>query len=268
MDSASNSSPVVEYDFFVKSTAPGVRVTMGGVGLPSQLAISTNVEGVTEFGYRIGDGADVRVPADADGATVVPVVFTQTGLVRVQVRSYVGAEMVGAYTEDVQVRDNPVVESADFAFPEHDGVVDRAGSFTFRPGRTGVVAYEYAFQYDEMRRVDAAADGTAVLPWTPTEPNWYTLNVRSISADGTVSEVEQYQFNVIDAKPTVSSGTYYEFGAWGGVGIPGEFNFDTAMPDVDAYLYRLNDGPEENLSTRSTAGLARRSPPSTPAATR
>ncbi|MEV4495873.1 hypothetical protein AB0J84_09220 [Micromonospora arborensis] len=247
VDSASNSSEVTEYDFFVKSTAPGVRVTMGGVGLPSQLAISTNVEGVTEFGYRIGDGAEARVPADADGTTVVPVVFTQSGLVRLQVRSYVGAEMVGAYTEDVQVRDTPIVESADFAFPDHDGVVDRAGSFTFRPGRTGVVAYEYAFQYDEFQRVEAAADGTAVLPWTPTEPNWYTLNVRSISADGTASETEQYQFNVIDTKPTVSSSDYYEFGAWGGVGIPGEFNFDTAMPDVDAYLYRLDDGPEQTV---------------------
>ncbi|WP_433355902.1 hypothetical protein ACQPYV_02475 [Micromonospora saelicesensis] len=245
VDSASNSSEVVGYRFYVKSTAPQVQVTVGGVDLPSKLAISTNVEGVTEFGYRIGDGAEVRVPVDADGTTDVPVVFTQSGVVRLQVRSYVGTEMVGAYSEDVRVRDTPVVESADFAFPDHDGVVDRAGSFTFRPGRAGVVAYEYAFLYDELQRIDAAADGSAVLRWTPTEPNWYTLNVRSISADGTVSEVEQYQFNVIDTKPNVSSSTYYEYGAWGGVGIAGEFNFDTAMPDVDAYVYRLNDGPEQ-----------------------
>ncbi|MFI6232507.1 hypothetical protein ACIBD9_02975 [Micromonospora sp. NPDC050784] len=245
VDSASNSSEVADYRFYVKSTAPQVRVTMGGVDLPSKLAISTNVEGVTEFGYRIGDAAEVRVPADTDGTTDVPVVFPQSGTVRLQVSSYVGTELVGAYSEDVRVRDTPVVESADFAFPDHDGVVDRAGSFTFRPGRAGVVAYEYAFRYDEFQRIDAAEDGSAVLRWTPTEPNWYTLNVRSISADGTLSEVEQYQFNVIDTKPTVSSGTYYEYGAWGGVGIPGEFDFDTAMPDVDAYLYRLNDGPEQ-----------------------
>ncbi|MEV2236666.1 hypothetical protein [Micromonospora sp. NPDC049891] len=245
VDSASNRSPVTEYEFRVRSTAPQVRVTVGGVGLPSQLAISTNVEGVTEFGYRIGDGDEVRVPADADGTTDVAVVFAQTGSVRVQVRSYVGTEFVGARTEDVWVRDTPFVESADFAFPDHSGVVDRPGSFTFRPGRTGVVAYEYAFNYDDLQRIEAAADGTAVLPWTPTEPNWYALRVRSISADGTVSETEQYEFNVIDIKPTVYSGTYYEFGAWGGVGIPGEFHFDTAMPDVDVYLYRLNDGPEQ-----------------------
>ncbi|MEV4493326.1 hypothetical protein AB0K04_24820 [Micromonospora coxensis] len=247
VDSASNSSEVTNYEFYVRSTAPGVRVTVGGVGLPSQLSISNSVEGVTEFGYQVGDGDEVRVPADADGTTDVSVVFPQTGLVKVQVRSYVGTELVGAHTEDVSVRDTPFVTSEDFAFPDHDGVVDRAGSFTFRPGRTGVVAYEYGFLNDEMRRLDAAADGTAVLRWTPTEPNWYVLNVRSISADGTVSEVEQYQFNVIDTKPTVYSSTYYESGAWGGVGIPGEFHFDTAMPDVDAYLYRLNDGPEQTV---------------------
>ncbi|WNM41484.1 hypothetical protein RMN56_09120 [Micromonospora halotolerans] len=247
VDAASNSSETTEYRFYVKSTAPQVRVTVGGVGLPSKLAISTNVEGVTEYGYRIGDGDEVRVPADADGTTDVPVVFTQAGTVKVQVRSYVGSEFVGGYTEDVSVRDTPTVESADFAFPDHDGVVDRPGSFTFRPGRTGVVAYEYAINSDEMRRIDAAADGTAVLRWTPTEPGWTTLRVRSVSGDGTVSEVEQYEFNVIDTKPTVYSSTYYEYGAWGGVGIPGEFNFDTAMPDVDVYLYRLNDGPEQTV---------------------
>ncbi|WP_405102720.1 hypothetical protein [Micromonospora sp. NBC_01412] len=245
VDSASNSSEVTEYRFFVRSTAPGVRVTVGGVGLPSQLAIWTNVEGVTEFGYKIGDGDELRVPADADGATDVPVVFPQAGSIKLQVRSYVGTEFVGAHLQDVLVRDTPFVESIDFAFPDHDGVVDRPGSFTFRPGRTGVVAYEYTLVHGEMHRIDAAADGTAVLRWTPTEPDWYVLNVRSISADGTVSETEQYQFNVIDTKPAVYSSTYYESGAWGGVGIPGEFDFDTAMPDVDVYLYRLNEGPEQ-----------------------
>ncbi|MFF5172826.1 hypothetical protein ACFY3U_09355 [Micromonospora sp. NPDC000089] len=246
VDSASNSSETTRYEFFAKSTAPGVRVTMGGVGLPSRLAITTNVEGVTQFGYTIGVGDEVRVPADADGTTEVPVVFPTTGITKVQVRSYVGTEFVGAHTEDVLVRDTPFVESTDFT-ADHNGVVDRPGSFTFRPGRTGVVAYEYTLGNEETKRIDAAADGTAVLRWTPTEPNWYVLGVRSVAADGTYSDGTQYEFSVIDTKPSVSSGTYYENGAWGGVGIPGEFNFDTAMPDVDAYVYRLNDGPEQTV---------------------
>ncbi|MET8039476.1 hypothetical protein ABZU25_01275 [Micromonospora sp. NPDC005215] len=247
VDSASNSSQVTEYQFVVRSTAPQVQVTVGGVGLPSQLAISTNVDGVTEFGYRIGGGDEIRVPASTDGTTEVPVTFPEAGVIRLEVRSYVGTEFVGASTEDVRVRDTPLVESADFAFPDHNGVVGRPGSFTFRPGRAGVVAYEYGLLYGEMQRIDAAADGTAVLSWTPTAPGWHTFMVRSISADGTVSEIVQYEFNIIDTKPTVYSQTYYEYGAWGGVGIPGEFHISTAMPDVDVFLYRYNDGAEQVL---------------------
>ncbi|WP_326561556.1 hypothetical protein [Micromonospora sp. NBC_01796] len=260
VDSASNSSPTTRYEFYVRSTAPSVRVTVGGVGLPSQLAISTNVAGVTEFGYRIGDAAEIRVAAGAGGSATVPVVFGQAGSVNLQVRSYVGTQFVGAYTENVRVTDTPFVESTDFAFPDADGVVDRSGSFTLRPGRAGVVAYEYAFRYDDPQRIEAGADGSAVLEWTPTEPDWYTLNVRSIDADGTYSESAQYQFNVIDAKPTVYSSTYYEFGSWGGVGIPGEFNFDTAMPDVDVYLYQLNGGPEQVADPEYSSALVTLAP--------
>ncbi|WP_433128703.1 hypothetical protein ACQPWW_02485 [Micromonospora sp. CA-240977] len=247
VDSASNSSLVTTYEFSVRSTAPEVRVTVGGVGLPSQLAISTNVEGVTEFGYRIGGGDEIRVPAATDGSTEVPVTFPEAGVIRLEVRSYVGTEFVGASTQNVRVDDTPGVESADFAFPDHNGVVGRPGTFTFRPGRAGVVAYEYGLLYAEMDRIDAAADGTAVLSWTPTEPGWHTFMVRSISADGTRSDVVQYEFNVIDTKPSVYSQTYYEYGAWGGVGIPGEFHISTAMPDVDVFLYRYNDGTEQVL---------------------
>ncbi|GFJ91771.1 hypothetical protein Prum_054130 [Phytohabitans rumicis] len=245
VDAAGLSSELTRYDFYVRTTAPGVRVTMGGVGLPSLLRMSTDEEGVTEFGYRVDDGAEVRVPAGAGGTAEVPIVFTETGSKRIVVRSFAGSELIGGTTYDVRVEDSPTVESADFAWPEPDGVVDRPGSFTFRPRRPDVVAYEYFFQNDERQRLDAAPDGTAVLHWTPTRPSFYSLRVRSIGADGTESQWADYQFSVIDNKPTVYSSTYYEFGAWGGVGIPGEFGFTTAMPNVDVFVYRLNGGPEQ-----------------------
>ncbi|MFC3503932.1 hypothetical protein ACFOOK_23590 [Micromonospora krabiensis] len=40
------------------------------------------------------------------------------------------------------------------------------------------------------------------------------------------------------------------------MGIPGEFNFDTAMPDVDAYVYRLNDGAEQTVDPEYSWGRA------------
>ncbi|MEV0719733.1 hypothetical protein [Asanoa sp. NPDC050611] len=142
VDSADNRSPITEYDFEVRSTAPDVRVTMGGVGLPSRLDITTRFPGVTGFGYRIGAADEVRVPAVA-GAASVDVVFPAPGWVPVEVRAYAGSEFLGAYKEDVNVVDKPHVESADFG-AGHDGVYGQPGTFTFRPGRAGVVAYAAA----------------------------------------------------------------------------------------------------------------------------
>jgi hypothetical protein len=248
VDAAGLRSETTTYDFYVRTTAPGADITVGGVGLPSRLRMFTDEEGVTEFGYRVGDGAEVRVPAGTDGKAEAQIVFTEVGHTKVVVRSYAGGELIGGATLDVLVEDSPLVESIDFAWPDHDGVVDREGSFTLRPRRPGVVAYEYAFQYDEPQRLDAGPDGTAVLRWTPTRPDWYTLRARSIGADGIRSEWTHYQFSVIDNKPAVHSTTYYDFGAWGGVGIPGEFEFATAMPDVDVFVYRFNGGPEQTVA--------------------
>ena len=247
MDSAHNRSPVTTYRFRVNSTAPLVEVTVGGFGLPSRLQISTDVAGVTEFGYRIGGAAEARVAASDDGTADVSFVFETVGTVEVEVRSYAGTRLVGADTQEVFVADVPFIESTDFAFPEHDGVVDRPGTFTLRPGRPGVVAYEYAVNSGAPARVDASADGTAVLTWTPVEPGWTTLYVRSVQADGAMSGTAVYEFNVVDIKPIVYSDRYLDFGAHGGVGIPGEFTFDTFMPDVDLYVYQFDDGPEQTV---------------------
>lgn len=246
VDSASNYSQITNYTFRVRRTEPEVQVTVGGVGLPSRLQITANVEGVTEFGYQIGSGAEVRVPASAEGTADVQVVFPQRGSIRLKVSSYVETELIGVYTTTVLVSDAPLVESTDFG-PEHDGVVDRPGSFTFRPGRTDVVAYEYQFYDEPFQRIDAEPDGTAVLRWTPTIPDWYVLYVRSVSSDGTTSELTGLNFRVIDNRPIVYSSTYRDYGVGGGVGIPGDFTFSTEMPDVDRFSYQFNDGPEQTI---------------------
>ncbi|GIF65301.1 hypothetical protein Ais01nite_33360 [Asanoa ishikariensis] len=132
VDAAGNRSPITEYEFFIRSTSPAVDVTVGGVGLPSRVLIWTHLEEVTEFGYRVDDGAEVRVPVRADGTAEVSVVFPEKGQATVYVRSYVGAEFIGASGQSVWVTDTPKIESTDFSW-EHDGVVGRPGTFTFRP---------------------------------------------------------------------------------------------------------------------------------------
>jgi hypothetical protein len=245
IDAAGNRSETVHYDFLVRSTAPAVDVTLGGVGLPSRVKIWTDLEEVTEFGYAIGDGAEVRVPADEDGRAEVSVVFPQAGLNTIRVRSYAGTRLVGGYTDTIYVNDYPFIESDDFSY-DKDGVVGQPGQFTFRPGRPGVVAYEWAVNQDELRRIEARADHTAVLDWTPTEGGWTTLWVRSISADGTVTDAQQYEFNVIDHRPYVWSNDYDEHEARGGVGIASEFHFASAA-DIDLFVYQLNGRPEQTI---------------------
>lgn len=249
VDRAGNSSERVTYDILVRRTAPEVTVEVGGVGVPSRLHLSTIVEGVTAFGYRVDDATEQRIPAGADGTAEAAVVFTSIEDARLQVSSYVGDRLVGTRSEGVDVNDWPVVESEDFLSDDHDPQVGRPGTFTFRPRRAGVTAYEY-FLDEEWHRVEAAADGTAVVSWTPTEStglDQMTIVVRSLDVDGTESWSTQRDFQIIDVLPDVDSSDYDTSGPHGGVGIPGEFELDTRMPDADAYVYRLNDGPEQTV---------------------
>ncbi|MEV4535224.1 hypothetical protein AB0J82_15470 [Asanoa sp. NPDC049518] len=83
------------------------------------------------------------------------------------------------------------------------------------------------------------------MHWTPTQAGWELISVRSVSADGTLSEATSSDFNVVDTRPYVYSNSYPDYGAHGGVGLPGEFQLSTPLPDVDAYVYQFNDGPEQ-----------------------
>ncbi|GIF65300.1 hypothetical protein Ais01nite_33350 [Asanoa ishikariensis] len=83
-----------------------------------------------------------------------------------------------------------------------------------------------------------------MLHWTPTQAGWELISVRSVSADGTLSEGTSSDFNVFDTRPYVYSSVYPDYGAHGGVGIAGEFQLNTPLPGVEAYVYQFNDGPE------------------------
>ncbi|RKN58727.1 hypothetical protein D7193_09435 [Micromonospora costi] len=247
VDPVGNASPVRVYEFMVRDTEPEIRVEVAGTRLPSTLTMRSPVTEVTSFGYRVGEGAETRVPASA-GAATVELVFPDSATYKLTVAAYVGDQLSGVATDNVLVNDAPTVESADFAFPEHDGVVGREGSFTFRPRTTDVVAYRYSFDYEEPIRVAAAADGTATVPWTPQQANWYTLYVRSERADGSLSAPRSYEFSVIDNRPTVYSGNLVSWPRRDGLGLPIEFSFDTAMPDVTEFVYQFDGEVERTVA--------------------
>ncbi|GAA2387949.1 hypothetical protein Cme02nite_22790 [Catellatospora methionotrophica] len=242
VDAAGNQSPQTVYTFKVNSTAPTANVVMGGVGLPSRLTVGTNIDTVTKFGYKVGDAAEVRVPANADHTAQVDFAFQQLGLTTVRVRSFAGSQLVGAITLDVDVSDKPVVTASD-----PFGVLDRQSTFALRPGRSDVVQYEYSIGSGPFTSLQAAADGSATLAWTPTEVGQQTLSFRSVSGNGTISTTTTQLFQVVDAKPFIQSGSYPQNEEAGAIGMPGTFYLGSSVPGAVSVIYQFNDEPEVTI---------------------
>jgi hypothetical protein len=242
VDAAGNIGPETGYEFRIRSTAPGIDVDVAGVGLPSRLTLTSRVTGVTAFGYQIGDADEVRLPA-TNNTAATDLVFPARGTVTVTVRVYVGGEVAGVGTESVRVSNEPVITSADFS-PEHDGVIGREGGFTFTPRSVGVVAYSVRIGNEDERRIDAAADGSATLRWTPAEAGWRQILVRSVNAEGELSDDAYSSVNVIDPRPWVEISDLSAWPRRDGVGVPLTVGIDTSMPEVTEILYRFNDDPQ------------------------
>ena len=246
IDAAGNSGPETTYEFLIRDTRPGIEVVDGGVGLPSKLKLSSPLPETTEFGYRVGDGDEIRVPA-VDSRATPELVFPRKGTVTITVKVYVGEDVVGVGTESVYVDDQPTVESADFS-AVHDGVIGVEGGFTFKPRTTGVVAYKYWIGNDAGRTVDADGDGVAAVRWTPTDPGYQTLVVRSVTADGTESDSTSYSFTINDPRPWVSLPDLVNWPRTDGLGLPTRVEFTSMMPDVTEFLYRFDDGPQHAVA--------------------
>ncbi|MEU6023377.1 hypothetical protein [Micromonospora sp. NPDC047134] len=247
IDAVGNSSPVRRYEFVVRDTAPSVEVQIGGVGLPSTVTMRSPVAEVTSFGYRVDEGTEVRVPATGAAAGVA-LTFPERATYQLVVSAYVGDALSGVRTESIRVSDAPAVGSADFAFPDRDGVVGQEGSFTFRPRTTDVAAYRYRINNEEEARIEAGPAGVATLTWAPSEAGWHVLWVRSERADGSLSEVEQYEFSVIDSRPAVYSGDLVSWPRTDGAGLPTEFWFDSGMDGVTEFVYRFDGEPEQTVA--------------------
>jgi hypothetical protein len=244
VDAAGNRGPEKAYRFRVAETAPYADVTVNGVGLPSTITFVASKPETTAFGYQLKDGAEVRLPA-VDGKATGHVTFTATGGVEVAVRSYAKNKLIGQDTLQVWVTDAPGVESAEFTL-DTDQVAGKTGSFRFTPHNSDVVAYEYNLD-DEWKTIPAADDDTAVLPWTAT-PGWHSMTVRSVKSDGTKSMDADYQFNVIDTRPTAYANELNDWPRRDGVGVPLSIELESRLPNLTGFAYRFDGAPEQSVS--------------------
>ncbi|MEO3744866.1 hypothetical protein [Plantactinospora sp. B5E13] len=245
IDRTGNRSQEVRYEFHVRNTSPSVIVEMGGVDLPSRLTMAPGVDGVVEYRYRIGDSAEVSVPASADGTATAEILFTASGFTTVSVSSYTATGLAGTWTETVQVTDAPRLTSSTYDGVWFNATVGEPFVLDIAPGRPGVVRYEYRLNWDQpLESLSAEVDGGATLTWTPVDPYWMDLAIRSVLADGSTSEWAGGTVRVSDRRPYVSAGFYNPEWPAGGVGVEDVFWFQSDFDDLSEFVVQLNGGPE------------------------
>ncbi|MFK0247376.1 hypothetical protein ACIQUM_22010 [Amycolatopsis azurea] len=134
-------------------------------------------------------------------------------------------------------------------------VVGKPLRLDFTPGAMpGVVEYVYDFGWTGEVVVPAGPDGKATTTVTPRE-RWTYLVVSGRTREGWTSErwegpVEQ------KTAPAVTSSTYPADQPGGGVGVPGEFVFSSAIPGVTDFLYTVDNGaPQTATATGGTATI-------------
>ncbi|GAA3232881.1 hypothetical protein ACFO1B_21285 [Dactylosporangium siamense] len=250
VDAAGNRGPEKEYQFTVRATSPYGSVDMAGVGLPSTINLTATASETTVMSYQLPESAEVKLPVTG-GKASGSITFNQTGSAEITLRAYKGTKLLGQNKLWTVVSDQPVVESVEFDLFANQ-VEGKTGSFTFKPRRSGVVAYQYVIG-GRTAQVDAAADGSAVLPYTADTPGFISMQVSSVSADGTVSQATQHYFSIVPVRPSVYVWNLTDSPRTDGVGILQRIEFGSQLPDLTGFVYRYDGGPETSLSSNGNS---------------
>ena len=156
------------------------------------------MSGVTEYTYRLDDGPELTVAADAEGMARIEVAVDTPGSHDLVVVAHTGTGLRSdPATYSFYVGTEPVVTSAVYPEGELGGGVGVPGEFVVTPGRMpGVTEYVYSVDFGEEIMVPADADGGVTIPFTPDRAGWYSLLVAGRTADGTTSDQRYYSFQV------------------------------------------------------------------------
>ena len=242
------------------ATAPSVssvEYPIGGrtgapTGTPGTFVFRPGMPDTVEYTWSVNSAPRQTVAAEADGTASVVYTPTRSGhhTLRVYSRSSDGTVSETANVLFQVASHAPAVESV--TYPEYweAGGPGVAGEFTFRPALEGVTGYVYSFGGQE-ETVQAAADGTATITWTPRSypsetSGWVTLTVRAVVGP-IVSDPTEYMFVLLPLAPTVTSEDFPPSGGGAGAGTPGEFTLTAAMPGTTEFVYRF-DGEEHTVA--------------------
>ncbi|WP_203817896.1 hypothetical protein [Paractinoplanes ferrugineus] len=250
------SSADVE-QFWVTDTRPYVYSEAGtccpvldAVGRPLTVWLSSDLPDVDHFVYSFDGGPEqTSDQGQSLSVTVTPTHVGNSSFTARAVRA--DGTKSPATTIDIYITNAPLVTTkgpyADYA------VLGRESTLTFKPETPDVVGYRYywGFEPETARTVDAAANGSATVTWTPTEEGTDILNVRAVSRDGTESDLRQIYVETYD--PVVDyTGTWTAGTPSGGIGVAGQLGFFAdrgGMLDATVkYLWHVDGGPVQETT--------------------
>ncbi|MEV1144457.1 hypothetical protein [Micromonospora sp. NPDC049799] len=253
VDRTGNRSAQTIYEFRVRNTAP--TVVDGNpdarLGQPRTFNLSPNMADVLEYVWRLNDGTERTVAANADGTATVTATPTETRNV-LHVRSKTRDGVLSgdaAYT--FWVRTAPFVSSPQWPFDGTTGApAGTEGTFVFAPAMDGVTEYVYTINYGDPQTVAAGPDGSATVTYTPTDAGYHTIEVFSRTGDGVTSTSTGVAFYPASVAPRVRSEVYPSIATGGGPGVPGTFTFTphAQVTGVTSYVYQFRDEPERTVA--------------------
>lgn len=227
-------APVVtSTDYPASQTGPGT----GGSGETGTFTFAGSGDpDITGFAYGVSGIAETFVTADQPGGTAT-VQFTPAD---------VGPASLTVFTVD-RAGDLGTSVTYQFWVANNEPVVSctPASAFigvprqcAFAPRSTDVVGYQYQLGDGPVSTVQAAADGTANVTVTPTDPNTgLFLHVRAQLANGNLTEEILDTLQTDSAPPTVDQGPAEAL-----AGTPVRFVFTAALPGSVSFTYTIDGG--------------------------
>jgi hypothetical protein len=213
----------------------------GGINIPGTFTFHPGPGGAVSYRYRF-DSQQVwtTVPAGGDGTATITYTPTYAGG---STLLFTATDAQGVETSlnryEFRVAAPAVVELTSDMY-NHGGVIGVEGSFTFAVNDTRAAKFVYAFNGGWLS-VPIGSDGAATVTFTPEESGLLTLSVYAVNAqDVRISDEETFYIWVWELG--ISSETYPEGVAGGGVGTEGTFAFSINNPNADRFMYSFDYG--------------------------
>lgn len=188
-DKAHNFGPTTTYTFRVNNNAPqiGDSNPQGDGNQPRTFTFAPSMDGVVSYVYRFNGGPETSVAAGADATASVTISTFRPGYNTLTVRSVTATGYRSAEASyGFNLPSAPTVSSDQWTFDSETvgAPAGTTGSLTFTPVMGTVTSYTWDIDWGIPETVDAAADGTATVSYTPTDPGYHFINVVGHTANG------------------------------------------------------------------------------------